>query len=96
MQLHVASLDLKWAFDKASPPLLSEAMKDFSIHPTLATAMLREQLGGKNHICFQERHSDGNGVDRSIKQEGWEKTTVLEVQEANSVVSDQERTWRCW
>ena len=108
MQLHVASVDLKPAFDKVSPPSLSKAMEDFAIHPTPATAMLREQLGGKNDICFQETnrrhrfrqvHQTGRmGEPRLVKlgDEVLAETTVLEVQEAKSVVSDQEWTWRWW
>ena len=66
MQLPVASLDLKQAFDKVLPQFLSKAMKDFGIHSTLPTAMLREQLGGKNDICFLETRTEGIGFHMSI------------------------------
>ena len=40
-------------------------MKDFATHPTLATAMLREQLGGKNDVSFLEAQTEGIGFDKS-------------------------------
>ena len=65
VQLPVVSLDLKQAFDKVLPQFLGKAMKDFWMHPTLATAMLREQLGGKNDISFQETRTAVIGCDTS-------------------------------
>ena len=46
MQRHVASLDLKQAFDRVIPKLLYDALVDSATHPTLAMALLREQVGG--------------------------------------------------
>ena len=36
-------------------------------HPTLAAAMLREQLEGKNDAWFLEQLTEGVGFDKSIK-----------------------------
>ena len=48
------SLDVKQAFRNVSPENLSLVMKDMKIAPVLAEAILREQIGGKYDICFQE------------------------------------------
>ena len=40
-------------------------MKGFATNPTLATAMLREQLGGKNDVSFLEAQTEGIGFDKS-------------------------------
>ena len=43
-------------------------MKDLAVHATLATAMLRDQLGSKNDTCFQDTRTEGVGLDMSIAQ----------------------------
>ena len=48
------SLDVKQAFGNVSPENLSLVMKELKIVPVLAEAILREQIGGKYDICFQE------------------------------------------
>ena len=102
--MHGASCGLRASenrhFYKVSPTLLSKAAMDFASHPTLATAMLREQRG-KNDICFP-------AVDTSITQDGGESPALFNVvmtyllrpqclqwKRANIGKSDQERTWRC-
>ena len=48
------SLDVKQAFDNVSPLNLSLVMKEINIAPTLAGAILREQIGGKYDVSFQD------------------------------------------
>ena len=45
---------MKQAFDNVSPLNLSLVMKEMNIAPTLAGAILREQIGGKYDVCCQE------------------------------------------
>ena len=47
------------AFDNVSPKSLSMIMKEMDIVPLLAGAILREQIGGKIDICFQETRVSG-------------------------------------
>ena len=49
------SMDVKQAFDNVSPENLSLVMKDMGTAPVLAEAIMREQIGGKYDICFQEK-----------------------------------------
>ena len=46
------SMDVIQAFDNVSPQNLSLVMKEMGIAPILASAILREQIGGKNDVCF--------------------------------------------
>ena len=62
------SLDVKQAFDNVSSENLSLVMKEMGIDPILARAMLREQIGGKYDISFQEIRITGIPFDISIKQ----------------------------
>ena len=55
-QIHVASLDLKQAFDRVTP--------------TPAITLLREQVEGRNIVSFGWITVDEVGLDKSIKQ-GW-------------------------
>ena len=48
------SLDVKEAFDNVSLENLSLVKKEMKIAPVLAEAILREQIGGTDDICFQE------------------------------------------
>ena len=48
------SLDVKQAFDNVSPENLRLVKKEMKIAPVLAEAILTEQIGGKDDICFQE------------------------------------------
>ena len=102
-----ASLDLMQASDKVSPPLLSKAMTGLATHPTVAAAMLREQLGGKKDAWFQETCTEGIGFEKFINQEGKESQASLNGDEvlAETVVRgvaaevgllDPERSWRRW
>ena len=43
-------------------------MKEVKIAPVLAEAILREKVGGKYDICFQETRISGISFDKSIKQ----------------------------
>ena len=43
-------------------------MKEVKIAPVLAEAILREKVGGKYDICFQETRISGIPFDKSIKQ----------------------------
>ena len=77
MQLHVASLDLGRAFDRVWPPLLNKVLKDFATHPTLATAMPREQLGGKNDSTdrrhrFRHVHQTERKGEPSLQKTGYQ------------------------
>ena len=62
------SLHVKQAFDNVSPENLSLVMKEIKIAPVLAEAILREQIGGKYDVCFQETITSGIAFDKSIKQ----------------------------
>ena len=53
-----ASLGLKQAAGEVSPPVLSKAMTGLATHPTLAAAVLREHLGGKEDTWFQETFTE--------------------------------------
>ena len=64
------SLDAKQAFENVSLENLSLVMKEMIIAPVLAEAILREQIGGKYDICFQETRISGIPFDKSIKQGG--------------------------
>ena len=79
-RMHNHNYVLERACDKASPPSLSKATKDFATHPSLVTATLREELGGRN-------------VERSAEVLA---VTTVEVEAAEVGLSDQERTWSCW
>ena len=70
MQLHEASLDLKQAFDRVTPQLLYDAMVDSTTHRTQATALLREQVRGRNMVSFQGITVNEVGFDKSTKQGG--------------------------
>ena len=63
---------MKQAFDNVPPWNLSLVMKDMNIAPILAGAILREQIGGKYDICFQETRISGIPFDKSITQGGKE------------------------
>ena len=44
---HAASLDAKQAFGNVTPTIQSKTMRDFNMNATLASGLLREQIGGK-------------------------------------------------
>ena len=71
------SLDVKQAFDNVSPLSLSLVMKEMGIAPVLAGAILREQIGGKYDICFQETRISDIPFDKSIKQGGKESPCLF-------------------
>ena len=62
MQIHVASLHLKQAFDRVTP--------------TPAMALLREQVEGRNIVSFGWITVDEVGLDKSIKQ-GWRESLTF-------------------
>ena len=68
MQLHVASSDLKQAFDRVTPQLLYDAMMDSATHPTFAMSLLREQVGGWNMVNFQEITVDDVGLVHQARE----------------------------
>ena len=70
-------LDVKQAFDNVSPLNLSLVMKEIGIALVLAGAILREQIGGKCDICFQETRSSDIPFDKSIKQGGKESPCLF-------------------
>ena len=70
MVLHVATLNLKQALDRVTQESLPDAMLDSLVLPTLAAALLKEQIGGRNTSCFQDLQVMGVGFDKSIKQGG--------------------------
>ena len=44
---HAASLDAKQAFGNVTPTIQSKTMRDFNVNATIASGLLREQIGGK-------------------------------------------------
>ena len=52
-------------------------MKEMDIAPVLAGAILRQQMGGKYDICFQETRISGIPFDMSIKQGGKESPCLF-------------------
>ena len=61
------SMDVKQALRN-----LSLVMKEMNIAPVLAVVILREQIGGRYDICFQETRISGIPFDKSITQGGKE------------------------
>ena len=71
---HIAcSMDVKQAFDHVSPEALSLAMKEMDIAPMFAGAIMREQIGARYDICFQETRVS---EIKSINQ-GWKESPCL-------------------
>ena len=68
---------MKQAFDSVSPLNLSLAMKEMGIALVLVGAILRERIGGKYDICFQETGITGIPFDKSIKQGGKESPCLF-------------------
>ena len=52
-------------------------MKEFDIAPMLAVAILREQIGGRYDIWFQETRVSGIPFDKSIKQGRRESSSLF-------------------
>ena len=52
--LMACSMDVKQAFDNVSPESLSLTMKEMDIAPMLGVSILRDLIGGRYDICFQE------------------------------------------
>ena len=77
--LVVCSVDVKQVFDNVSPASLSLIMKEMDIAPMLAGAILREQIGGRYDICFQETRVSGIPFDKSTKQDGKESPSLFNV-----------------
>ena len=75
--LIACSMDVKQAFDNVSPESLSLIMKEMDVAPMLAGAILREQIGGRYDICFQETRVSGIPFDKSIKQGGKESPSLF-------------------
>ena len=73
------SMHLKQAFDIVSSKNLSMVMKEMDIAPVLGGAILREQIGGKYDICFQETRISGIPFDKSIKQGGKESSCMFKL-----------------
>ena len=70
------STDVKQSFDNVSPLNLSLVMKEM-IAPILAGAIVREQVGGRYDICFQETRTSCIPFDWSIKQGGKESPCLF-------------------
>ena len=66
------SMDVKQALEN-----LSLVMKEMNIAPVLAVVLLREQIGGKYDICFQETRISGIPFDKSITQGGQESPCLF-------------------
>ena len=77
MQLHVASLDLRQDFDRATPNPLCDAIVDCATHPTLAMALQRERVGGRHKVRLQGLTVDEVGFDTAIKHGGKETSSVV-------------------
>ena len=65
-------------FDNVSLENLS-VVKEMVIAPVLVGAILREQIGGKCDICFQETWVPGIPLDKSIKQGGRESPCMFKL-----------------
>ena len=68
-------------------------MKEMNIAPILAGAMLREQIGGKYDICFQETRISFIPFDKSIKQGGKESPCFFNLMMRNVFRALQEE-WK--
>ena len=68
---------MRQSFDNVSPLNLSQVMKEMTIAPCLAGAILREQIGDKYDICFQEARISDIPFDKSIKQGGKESPCLF-------------------
>ena len=78
------SLDVKQAFDNLSPENLSLVMKDMkNCSCAGAEAILREQIGGKCDICFQETRISWRPFDKSTKQGGKESPCLFNLMMRN-------------
>ena len=77
------SLDVKQAFENVSSLNLSLVMKEMNIAPVLAGAILREQIGDKYDICFQETRISDIPSDKSIKQRGKESPLLFNLMVKN-------------
>ena len=58
-----SATDVKQSFDNVSPLNLSLVMKEMSIAPILAGAVVKEQIRGRYDICFQETRTSGIPFD---------------------------------
>ena len=85
------SLDVKQAFDNVSPLNLSLFMKEMDIAPILAEAILREQIGGRYDICFQETRISDIPFDKSIKQGGKESPSLFNLMMRSTFKTLQEK-----
>ena len=84
LQLRIASLDLKQA-----PKLPWVASTGSSVHPTLAEALLREELKlDSAEMVFRNIRVESVGFDKSIKQGGREPTAVQ--------LGDKHTGWDLW
>ena len=68
-------------------------MKEMIIAPTLAGAILREQIGGKYDICFQETRISDIPFDKSIKQGGKESPSLFNLM-MKSACRNIEKGWK--
>ena len=75
MELYVASLDLKQAFDRVTPKLQCDAVVGIATQLTLAMALLREL----DIVSFQGITIDDVSFDRSVMQGGHERPTLFKV-----------------
>ena len=90
--LITCSMDVKQAFDHVSPENLSLVMKEMDIASVLAGSFLREQIGGKYDICFQETRISGIPFDTSIKQGGKESPCLFNLM-IRSVFRTLQQKW---
>ena len=68
-------------------------MKEMNIAPVLAGAILREQIGGKYDVCFQETRISDIPFDRSIKQGGKESPSLFNLM-MKSVFRTMQKEWK--
>ena len=84
---------MKQALDNVSTLSLSLVMKEMGIAPVLAGAILREQIGGKYDICFQETRISDIPFDKSIKQGGQESPCLFNLM-MRSVFKTLQEKWK--
>ena len=69
-------------------------MKESNIAPILAGTILREQIRGKNDVCFQETRISDIPFDKSIKQGRKESPCLFELDMMKSVFKTMQEEWK--
>ena len=86
-------MDVKQAFDNVSPESVSLFMKEMDIAPMPAGTILREQIGGRYDICFQETRMSGIPFVKSIKQGGRESPCLFNMMMIRGVFKPLQEKW---